>query len=65
MGRLSQTFEIWAGLEGCRGCRGYLGGALTGSEALPVEILAASFAFTGGHVVGGVDRALQVRPASC
>lgn len=37
-------------------------GALTGSVALPVEVLAASFAFAGRPVVGGVDRALQVDP---
>lgn len=42
----------------------YLGRALTGSEALPVEILTASFAL-GGQVIGCVNGALQVHPASC
>lgn len=39
--------------------------ALTGSETLPVEVLAAGFAFAGGQVVGGVDGPLQVHPAPC
>lgn len=37
---------------------GYLGGALTGSVSLPVEVLAASFA--GLPIVGGFNRALQI-----
>lgn len=55
----------WCGAFSRGGAReggGYLGGALTGSVALPVEVLAASFAFAGRPVVGGVDRALQVDP---
>lgn len=43
----------------------YLGGALTGSEAFPVEVLAPGFAFAGGQVVGWVNGALQVHPSSC
>lgn len=52
----------WAGLQQTGG---YLGGASTRSEALPVEVFAASFALAGGQVVWGIDRPLQVHPASC
>lgn len=47
---------------GARGGAQVPGGALTGSVALPVEVLAASFAFAGRAIVGGVNRALQVDP---
>lgn len=43
---------------------GYLGRTLTGSEALPVEILAASFALSGGQVIGCVNGSFQVHPVS-
>lgn len=51
----NRTLVTWAGLK--QGVR-YLGGALAGSEAFPVEILAAGFAFTGGQVALGLHRPL-------
>lgn len=68
--RTDETHVEWAGLKwlvwaGLKQTVGYLGGALTGSEALPVEVLAAGFAFAGGEVVGGIDGPLQVHPAPC
>lgn len=60
MSQLKEGGEVaeWTGLlagAGLEKGHRYLGGALTGSVALPVEVLAASFAFAGRPVVGGIN----------